>query len=393
MDHSLITELRVLLELKFDLTIITCLTQTNELTAAEKRRSVYAYSSAMAAAPRVLSDADVAKLPMATVVDCMERTLMRHAAGQLVAPARLSTGPLGVAGPEAPLEAQHQLARDQRVNAEGAGELVFTPGAIPGAIGFRVYDLVQLSSPARVELVAVLSTVDGSLTSLVAGPLLGAMRTGGIGGAALRHLARADASILTLVGAGYQARTQLMAACATRSWSEVRIWSRRRKQAEAFVAEMTELVTEGSLPEGGITVIAGDTAEGAVRGADVVICTTTATSPVLETDWLAPGTHITNVGPKFSDGAELPLDLYANAVGCTDAVLQCQSIGDRFVLSDAGTGTAAAMQSLPEIVAGSTPGLGRQSDDDTTVFISMGLAGTEVALAAEPLDVASLAKL
>ena len=197
-----------------------------------------------------------------------------------------------------------------------------------------------------------------------------------------------------------QARTQLMAACATRSWSEVRVWARRREQAEAFVAEMAELVTDGALPEGGICMVS-DTAEAAVRGADVVICTTTATSAVLETAWLSPGTHVTNVGPKFSDGAELPLDLYASAdVVCTDAVLQCQSIGDRFVLSDAagGTGTAEAMQSLPEIIAAAaggagTPSLGRQSDNDITLFISMGLAGTEVALAAEHLDAASLAKL
>ena len=260
----------------------------------------------MAAAPRVLTDADVAKLPMATVVDCMERTLKRLADGELIAPARLSTGELvATAGsPGADGVAQHQLARAQRAHPEGAGELVFTPGALPGAIGFRVYDLVQLSSPQRAELVAVLSTTDGSLTSLVVGPLLGAMRTGGIGGAALRHLARPDASVLALVGAGYQARTQLLAACAIgREWSEVRVYARRREQAEEFVAEMTSAVQPlAGLPPSGLTIV--DSAEAAVRGADVVLCTTTATTPVIETAWLSPGTHVTNVGPKFSDGAE-----------------------------------------------------------------------------------------
>lgn len=90
----------------------------------------------------------------------------------------------------------------------------------------------------------------------------------------------------------------------------------------------------------------------------------------------------------------LPLDLYESAdVVCTDAVLQCQSIGDRFVLSsgDGGTGTLAAMQSLPDIIAGTHAG--RLNDDDITLFISMGLAGTEVALAAEHLNEHSLAKL
>ena len=56
------------------------------------------------------------------------------------------------------------------------------------------------------------------------------------------------------------------------------------------------------LPASGIVVV--NTAEAAVREADVVICTTTATSPVIQMEWLSPGTHITNVGPKFADGAE-----------------------------------------------------------------------------------------
>lgn len=258
-------------------------------------------------APRILTDDDVAKLPMSTVVACMERALKRLVLGELVAPTRISTGELHPAAAGAARDGvvagvQDQLARSQRSHLEGAGQLVFTPGAIPGAIGFRVYDLVQLNSPQRVEIVAVLSTEDGSLTSLVTGPLLGAMRTGGIGGVALRHLVRPSASVLALIGAGYQARTQLMAACAIgRTWSEVRVYARRREQAEEFAAEMMSLSLAG-VPSGGFVVI--DTAEVAVRGADVVICTTTATTPVIRAEWLAPGTHVTNVGPKFTDGAE-----------------------------------------------------------------------------------------
>jgi alanine dehydrogenase len=257
---------------------------------------------------RILTDADVAKLPMSTVVECMERTLKRLVGGDLVAPTRLSTGELlPAAGGGVHADAaknQDQLARAQRTHADGAGELVFTPGAIPGAIGFRVYDLVQLGSPRRAEIVAVLSTEDGSLTSLVMGPLLGAMRTGGIGGAALRHLVRPSASVLALVGSGYQARTQLMAACAIGwKWSEVRVYARRREQAEQFVLDMMNLpVPLAGLPTDGFTVI--ESVEAAVRGADVVICTTTATSPLIKTEWLSPGTHVTNVGPKFVDGAE-----------------------------------------------------------------------------------------
>ena len=59
--------------------------------------------------------------------------------------------------------------------------------------------------------------------------------------------------------------------------------------------------------------------------------------------------------------------------------------------ADGGTGTLDTMQSLPDIIAGNHPG--RQNDDEITLFISMGLAGTEVALAAEHLNEHSLAKL
>ena len=141
---------------------------------------------------RVLTNSDLKAVGMDLAVKCMEDAFCQHAEGTLVAPGRISSN-LDV------------------------GQLVFTVGATKGqqpVVGFRCYDLHQLHSPKRDELTAVFSAADGSLLGLVIGPLLGAIRTGAIGGTAIKYLARRDAGTLGLIGAGYQAQTQLAAALA-----------------------------------------------------------------------------------------------------------------------------------------------------------------------------------
>jgi len=306
---------------------------------------------------RLLTDEDVLRLlTMADAIECIEDAFRRHAAGTLVAPARSATD----------LE---------------AGQLVFTSGAVlgsPGQIGFRVYDSAHFGDPRRAELVAVFSTGDGSLSGLVAGRALGPMRTGAIGGVAVRHLARTGAESLGLVGTGAQARTQLRAACAVRSFSTITAFSRNPARRAAFAEEMS-----GEL---GVTVEPVETAEQAVREADVVICSTISEEPVIDPEWVRPGVHVQNVGPKFKGSHEIPIELYRRGdVLVTDAPAQLADAGDRFLLS--GTPENDRVIPLGRIVAGDHPG--RTGDDQLTLFCSLGLAGTEVALAAELLNRAS----
>src|SRR5699024_1978049 len=123
-------------------------------------------------------------------------------------------------------------------------------------------------------------------------------------------------------------------------------------------------------------------ARAAVSDADLVTLTTTATAPVIQTDWIAPGTHVATLGPKTVEAHEAPIGL-AERAGClaTDSLAQLTgydappwvSLVDR--VDD--------VRELSEILAGAAPG--RTADDEVTVFSSTGLAGTEVVLAAELL--------
>ena len=299
---------------------------------------------------RVLGDADVESLiTIGESVEVMARAFRRHAAGRLAAPARLGV-PLG------------------------CGQLVFTAGGYSddagGRIGFRVYDSEHFGSRLRDELVAVFDSGNGALVGLVAGSGLGPLRTGAIGGVAVDTLARHDAATLALVGTGKQARTQLQAACAVRTFETIRAFSRTPSRCEAFCREMSGTV--------GVEIEPVESARQAVADADVVICSTLSDTPVLEAGWISPGTHLQNIGPKFQDSSELPVGLYESAdVLVTDAPAQLQDYGDRFVV--AGTPHADRVVSLGDVISGAADG--RSDPQQVTLFCSLGLAGTEVALA------------
>ena len=297
----------------------------------------------------VLDDSAVgSSLSIAQAIGCMEEAFRCHAAGNLAAPARMTCD-------------------------LGAGDLAFTLGARTAddpVVGFRVYDLKQLKSPARSELVAVFDATEGALLGIVTGGLLGAIRTGAIGGVAVKYLANAKVKKLGMVGAGGQARTQLEAAVTVRDFESIEVYSRDQERRTRFATEMSAKL--------GCAVQAVGSAQAAVEDADVLLCTTTSTVPVVRAEWLKPGVHINNVGPKFSDGAELGLDV-AERMGLlvTDTRSQMEAFGARFILHD--TRFESSLRDLAPIVSGADPG--PSSPDQSTLFYSLGLAGTEVLLA------------
>ena len=296
----------------------------------------------------VLTDEHVSQLDYQDVVAWMQGAFQSHAEGTLDAPARVNS----------------KLTK---------GEFSFTIGAHNSAnpcMGFRVYDLAHLRSPTRSEVTAVFDSRDGSLTGIVTGKLLGAVRTGAIGGVAIACLSKSNANILALLGTGLQARTQLRAACAVRDFHEIRVYSRNAANRDAFREEVSEHVPVD------LTLV--NEPEQAVRDADVVICATTSTQPVIKTDWLKKGVHLNNIGPKFKAAHELPRDAYEQTpLLVTDSLKQLNAFGDAFVLSD--TPHHDRICTLARMLGESATQ--SQNDHDSSLFISVGLAGTEVVLA------------
>jgi ornithine cyclodeaminase len=273
--------------------------------------------------------------------------------------------------------AQHRLTAPPRHMVEFAGpQLVFTIGGMTepnggGIAGFRVYESAPGVGAAHDQLTAVWDTATHRLAGLVVGERLGALRTGAIGGVALRYMAPLTARTLCVIGTGRQAETQVMAAMAVLpSLTHILVFGRNAANRAAFAARLEDRFD--------MNVHAVDTARQAVEGADVVICATSSEQPVIDTAWLAPGVHLSTLGAKSSDRHEVP-----RAVGdlatwtATDSPEQARSYKPGFFLD--GTPGGAAMRDLADIVHGGTPI--RQSARDMTLFCSVGLAGTEVAVA------------
>jgi alanine dehydrogenase len=189
------------------------------------------------------------------------------------------------------------------------------------------------------------------------GRLITEMRTAAVSAVATQLLAREDARVLAIIGSGVQARSHLEALRLVGDFEEVRVWSPRH--ARAFAEEFSVHVARS--------------AEEAVRGADVVVVATAATTPVLQGEWLLPGTHINAVGATRPNWRELD-----------DHVLQRARI---FVES-----RQAAMAESGDVIAGGKPlkeigeliakkATGRESADEITLFKSVGVAVEDIVAA------------
>jgi len=111
----------------------------------------------------------------------------------------------------------------------------------------------------------------------------------------MKHLAREDAATLALIGAGWQAGAQLMAALAARKFADVRVFSPRKESREAFVAE-------ARARHPGVAIRAVDSAEACVEGADVIAAATSSMVRVIDPAWLEPGVHASCIKSQEVDG-------------------------------------------------------------------------------------------
>jgi ornithine cyclodeaminase/alanine dehydrogenase-like protein (mu-crystallin family) len=186
-------------------------------------------------------------------------------------------------------------------------------------------------------------------------------------------MARSDVRVAALIGTGGQARTQALALAAARPLERMLVYGRDAARREAFAAELAEAT--------GVPILPADSAEEAVRAADVVATATTAREPVLHGAWLREGTHINAMGSNWHNRRELDdVAVERSAVVAVDALDQAEiEAGDLLIPAAAGRFDFARAVELGEIVAGLKPG--RTSDADITLFKSLGIALEDVAVA------------
>lgn len=261
---------------------------------------------------------------------------------------------------------------------EDGGLLILMPAAREGGAGASVKLITWVpGNPAR-----GLPTIQGTVTWFDArngtpafqfdGPTVTALRTGAASGVGARLLARPDAAVMGLIGAGAQAESQIRAVLAARPIREVRVFARTAEPREAFAATM-----DATLP---VRVRAVASAEEAVRGADVVCCVTPSETPVFEAGWIDPGTHVNAIGSFRMGMVEVPVEAFGRAarvaVDSKDAA--GQEAGDIAAAVAAGTldpETIVEIGNVPVDWAAS------RDPEAITIFKSVGLPIQDLATA------------
>jgi alanine dehydrogenase len=199
---------------------------------------------------------------------------------------------------------------------------------------------------------------------------LGQIRTGAASGYATGLLSRAESHTLGVIGSGFQAQTQVEAILQVRKIREVMVYSRNEARREAFAERCTRLF--------GLPVVAMPTAESAVRHSDIVVTATYAKDPVLEADWVRPGTHVNAMGANQPQRRELPAGLIHRAdLIAVDSIEQSRIESGDLLLAwtedDWKTSRLIELKDASNI---------RRATDAITIFKSNGLGVQDVAAGA-----------
>ncbi|MFZ4536781.1 ornithine cyclodeaminase family protein [Propionivibrio sp.] len=288
---------------------------------------------------------------------------------------QLLTMPLAI---EAVEEAHRELSLGQAIDVSRQRTrlpqtaLHLLQGALPGrdAIGYKAYT----SNRSGVRFVVhVFSASTGVLRVVLEADLLGMMRTGAASGVATRWLARPDAEILGLFGAGWQAEGHIEAIAAVRPLRLAKVFARNPQRLAEFCAKMSERL--------GIDVVAASSAEETVRGSDIVSTVTTAATPLFDANWLSPGTHINGAGSNSVIRRELGEDvLKISRLIVVDSVeTALKEAGDLLPVLEKGRLSERQLVELGDVIIGRHPG--RRTPDEITLFESQGMAIQDIALA------------
>jgi alanine dehydrogenase len=267
----------------------------------------------------------------------------------------------------------------RRLELPDKGFLHYMAGAdvTAGLVGMKLYTSVH---GALRFLVPLYKSTTGELIALVEADHLGLMRTGAASGVATRYMACEDARMLGVIGTGYQAASQVTAIAAVRKLTHVRVFGRDPGRRAKFAAQMSKQI--------GLAVEAAESAESAVRDADIIVTATSTTRPVLEGVWIAPGTHINAIGANFPQKRELDEAAVARASRiAVDSIEQAKmEAGDLIQAFAADPSRWDAVIELSRIVTREIPG--RKNVVEVTLFKSSGIAIWDVAVAARVVELA-----
>ena len=231
--------------------------------------------------------------------------------------------------------------------------------AYNGALGAKLVTFYPENKGIHTHngLIVLFRPETGEPIAIMDGRYITEMRTAAVSAAATDLLGRRKTRVLAILGSGVQARSHLEALRLVRHFNEVRVWSPRNAQKFA--------------DEYGIELAAS--AEDAVRGADVIAVVTAAKSPVLYGDWVSEGAHINAVGANRPDWRELDDEILKRSR------IYVESRESALVESGDLIAAGTILAEIGEVVLGEKPG--RHSDNEITLFKSLGTAVEDIAAA------------
>ena len=215
----------------------------------------------------------------------------------------------------------------------------------------------------------------GQATAMVGGNLLTALRTAAASSVSIRHLARKDAKVIGMIGAGHQAKFQLRAALEQRDFEKVIGWNLHPE----MLSNLEEVAAEAGLPFEAVEL-------DGMRGADVIISITSSFDAIITADQISPGTHVACMGTDTKGKQEVDPQLLARATVFTDEVAQSISIGEAQHAIAQGLIAESDIAQLGAVINGTNPG--RTSDDQITLFDGTGVGLQDLAVAAAVVDLA-----
>jgi ornithine cyclodeaminase len=301
--------------------------------------------------PLIDADALARALPMPAAIDALH--------------AGFAADPLPTAPPRSHLET-------------GAGTLLVMPAFGGPGVGVKLVTLTPANPERGLAFIHAMYVVFDPETqaprAVLDGAALTALRTAAVSGLATRFLAREDSTRLVLYGAGVQARSHLEAMRAVRPIDEVVVVSPGRERAEALAA---------SAVEAGIRGLVGE--PGAEREADIVCTCTTSSTPVVAGASLPAGVHVNAVGAYTTAMRELD----AAAVRRARVVVETRDVaaaeaGDlALAIAEGAVSEDVVVADLAEVVRGARV---RTSDEDVTLFKSVGVAFEDLIVARAVVD-------
>ena len=209
----------------------------------------------------------------------------------------------------------------------------------------------------------------GRLNALVGGNYLTAVRTAAASSVSIAHLARKEARVLGMVGAGHQASFQLKAALQQREFEYVLGWNLHAVE----LARLEAVASEAGLPFKAVE------REQLCAEADVIITITSAREALLQDDWIKPGTHLACMGTDTRGKQEIDPATFARAAVFTDEIAQAVSLGESQHAIASGLITEDDITPIGDVINGNHPG--RSSTDEITLFDGTGVGLQDLAAA------------